>query len=74
MDIDSKRDRPVDIEVTPAMIDAARLALIDWYDGDSDFPEGVLGVISAAFPGAKIVHLNTGSLAGPGKSLNLHEC
>ena len=50
------RDRPT-IEITPEMVDAGRLALIDWFEGECDFASGAESVFSAMLTNAKAVDL-----------------
>ena len=41
------RDRPVQIDLTPAMVEAGRAAMIEWYEGVRDFGEGAVSVFAA---------------------------
>jgi hypothetical protein len=45
-DTQAGRDRPA-IEVTPAMLEAGRLAMRQWYEGCQDFEKGALAIFSA---------------------------
>jgi hypothetical protein len=41
------RDRPVRIVVNPAMVEAGRKAMIDWYEGCDDLTDGALQIFRA---------------------------
>jgi len=59
------------IEITPEMVEAGRLALINWFEGEGDFPSGAVSVFSAMLPSAKLVDLSACSFAGGGKLADL---
>lgn len=49
---ESASDRPV-FEITPAMIEAGKRALIEWHEGVQDFDEGARSIFLAMYTAHK---------------------
>ena len=70
--LSDSRQAGAEIEVTPAMVEAAKAALISWFEGCADFGDGALHILEAGMLARrKLVNVHAGPVGGCYESAQL---